>query len=173
MRSREEFDKHYRSIIAAMAQAVETGSVHGFYVPGMKKGEIKTAIKCFVDLFPGCPVFDSLIENDSGSVRVERDENPRRLIAGVKAGYLDEAANKEVYLFEMNASLKVSRFVAVPQYWFSVERYNRENPATPPRYELLLNYPAARMLLLDRQTLEVPEDEIREHFFRADPEGQI
>ena len=182
MTRKDLFYKGYREILAAMANAYfkpgervseydRVGQYHFF--PKMKMAQMSAAIKKFRPLFLNCPKFEySCAFKDHGCVWLGEGFHHWD-VGRYPDSHLSEIANKEIDLFSINDRFVIKTVVDITSYDRSVEVYNRENPNTPPRYELLLNYPAARMLLLDRQTLEVPEDEIREHFFRADSEGQI
>ena len=182
MKKADQMKSGYREILAAMANAYfkPDGRVseydrigHYHFFPRMKKSQMNEAIKKFIMLFDGCPDFQyTCAFENHGCVWIGKG------VGNTDAGrypdsHLANAANKEFDMFIVNDRGTIIHVVDVASYGLSVVAYNRENPSTPPRYELLINYPAARMLLLDRRTLEVPEEDIREHFFRAEPEGQI
>lgn len=179
MKKSEQMKAGYREILAAMAKAYfkpdgrdsqfdTVGHYHFF--PSMKKSQMNAAIKKFIILFDGFPrfVYTCSFENH-GCVWVDEEKGIGNLDAACyPKSYLNEIANTEIDMFSVNDRGTVINVVDVASYGLSVRAYNLNQDTAPPRYELLLNYPAARMLLMDRETLEVPEDELRSHFFRKD-----
>lgn len=163
----------YKSILSAMEQAIKDfdGGPHGnsyydFFVPGMRDHSMRNAVNRFAKLFALWPKFHTIAGYEGhGSVRVESYRSPGLSYPGGRDLYpsMLESCSRNV-----EVDMLTTKGMKIGEVVLSVEEYNEENPTTPPRYELLLNYPSARMLLLDRETLDVPEGELRNHFFRKD-----
>lgn len=133
---------------------------HPVYI-GMTSAQARKACRVLCGAFPSRPIFD-VIGNIIFSIKFSRFR-----LAGepeMVMELVDSNANKEIYIIYMPArSMYPKLTLPVYDIYMSIENYNRNH--IRDRYGLLMNYPAGKMMIMDRDTLEEPEEEVRKKFF--------
>lgn len=157
-------------ILRTIEKAVQSPNMlHSGYLRSMNKAKAKRACGIFRGAFVVVPVLDFFAgykPAGSGMSFSISATGFEEYSIGEKV-YMDlimEYANKECDIISIKpGNIPCMGINYVRERFWSIQNYNRQHGRE--RYDLLANYPAGKMMILDRDTMEGQENEIREKFF--------